>query len=160
MKPPVVPHMKGLTESERFDRIGWTVMDSGCWEWRGYTSPKGYGRFNSRAGALAHRFALSRSLGRDVDKDVSVLHSCDNTKCVNPGHLSEGTHTDNMSDAAQKLRFSQAKLTPEQVLDIFERAKLEGTHGLAKEFEVVPAAIRAIRDGRNWKWLTKMEEDK
>lgn len=154
-KAPIVPHQKGLTEEERFNRIGWTVLESGCWEWRGYVSPKGYGRFNHKAGNLAHRFSLSLKLGRLVGNGLSVLHSCDNPRCVNPDHLSEGNHFDNMSEAASKLRFSHAKLNPDNVLEIYKRSQTEGTYKLSKEFGVVPAAIRAIRDGRNWKWLTQ-----
>lgn len=157
-KPPAVPHVKGLTESVRFDRIGWVEDEStGCWNWRGYVSPKGYGRFRSGAtGDLAHRFALYRELGRPLREGISVLHSCDNGRCVNPEHLSEGTHEQNMIESVQRGR-KPTKLTPEDVMNVYERSR-DGSstvNGLAREFKVVPAAIRAIRDGRNWKWLTQ-----
>lgn len=148
----------GLTESERFDRIGWTVTDSGCWEWNGYVSPKNYGRFHSKSGALAHRFALQRHLGRDLHPGMSVMHLCDNTRCVRPGHLREGSHSDNMRDAALKERFPQARLNPSDVRDIRSRVKTETVSGLAREFGVVPAAIRAIRDRRNWAWVDEEEK--
>jgi hypothetical protein len=153
-----VPHLKGLSESERFDRIGWTVVAGGCWEWDGYISPKGYGRFNFSTGNLAHRYALMRYLGRELTPGMSVMHSCDNTKCVNPKHLSEGTHEENMRDSVVRRR-KTTKLSAADVIDIYKRAneKSDYVNVIAQGYGVAAATVRAIRDGRNWKWLTQEE---
>ena len=45
-----------------------------------------------------HRLALERKLGRPITPGLHVLHNCDWPSCVNPEHLREGTHNDNMHD--------------------------------------------------------------
>lgn len=94
-----------MTEEARF----WSKVDlSGeCWVWTNRLNNHGYGVFNTYLGDktfkhLAHRYAL-RVLGL-LDESLVVLHSCDNPRCVNPEHLSQGTQSDNMRDAARKGR--------------------------------------------------------
>lgn len=71
----------------------------GCWNWtRGLT--KGYGQFQR---FRAHRFSYELYVGKITD-GMSVLHRCDNPKCVNPDHLFLGTQDDNMKDMQRKGR--------------------------------------------------------
>lgn len=42
---------------------------------------------------------------------MEVCHSCDNTLCVNPGHLFTATHKQNMEDCVDKKRLRQQKQT-------------------------------------------------
>lgn len=53
-----------------------------------------------------HRIAYCISKGIDIDKinGLMILHSCDNPSCINPDHLSAGTHKDNMDDMKNKGR--------------------------------------------------------
>lgn len=94
----------------------------------------GYGTFvfcGDRAGA--HRVAWF--LHHGVWPTLQILHRCDVRNCVNPAHLFEGTHQDNMDDMADKGRAGPAgcgetrvktlskfsgrsKLTPDQVREI------------------------------------------
>lgn len=87
----------------------YTVSETGCWEWRGRLTAKGYGRFSAHGIAyLAHRFFYFQFNG-DIPEGHLVLHKCDNRKCVNPQHLFTGTDADNMLDCEQKGRFHQKR---------------------------------------------------
>ena len=81
------------------------VVDGGCWLWPGPFAGKGYGVLAFSSGNIyAHRLSLEISSGAPVRSNLVAMHSCDNPPCVNPDHLSWGTHSDNGKDAAKKLR--------------------------------------------------------
>jgi hypothetical protein len=75
-----------------------------CMEWEGTRNRRGYGVLPSpvHGSRLAHRAALASRLGRPVQGEAR--HTCDNPPCVNPEHLLEGSHADNMRDAAERGR--------------------------------------------------------
>lgn len=79
-----------------------------CWEWTRGRSKAGYGVFylgvQSSKQVLAHRWSLAYYLGRELASDKEVLHECDNPPCVNPHHLREDTHEQNMADASSRGR--------------------------------------------------------
>ena len=50
---------------------------------------------------IVHRFSYKLYYGK-FDLSYDVLHRCDNKLCVNPDHLVEGTHQDNMDDMVRK----------------------------------------------------------
>ena len=61
-----------------------------------------------------------------IPDGLHVLHSCDNSLCVNPDHLRVGTNDENVRDRHERGRWadmkgsnnSNAKLTVEDVKDI------------------------------------------
>lgn len=77
----------------------------GCWLWRGSIKPRnGYGHMHAHGKDYnAHRLAYELAKG-PIPSGMEVMHSCDVPHCVNPAHLSIGTHLDNMRDAAAKGR--------------------------------------------------------
>lgn len=84
---------------------------NGCILWiAGAATNNGYGRFNRKrpdggfVGVLAHRFAWEQANGTAVPPGLEVLHSCDTPRCVNPAHLSVGTHKENMEQMARRGR--------------------------------------------------------
>ncbi|WP_425555541.1 HNH endonuclease signature motif containing protein [Hymenobacter koreensis] len=75
-----------------------------CWNWTASTRRDGYGWFNVNNGAqLAHRVSYELCKG-PIEDGLHVLHSCDNPACVNPNHLSLGTHQDNMDEKVARGR--------------------------------------------------------
>jgi len=131
------------------------IDKSGCWLWIGYCikGPKllPYGRLNHK---LAHRLSWELYVG-EIQKELCVLHKCDNPKCVNPWHLFLGTRLDNMKDRNAKLRQARgeksgrAKLTEEQA----KYAKYSSEHPrvVAHKIGVTKSIIYNIRAGRIWK---------
>ena len=51
----------------------------------------------------AHR-AIFQMSGKSIPPGMELMHSCDVGLCVNPDHLSVGTHQDNMDDMVRKGR--------------------------------------------------------
>lgn len=98
---------RDLSLEDRVNEIGWSVTGQGCWEWLGARNGHGYGMINhSReglSGARAHRVMYKLLVG-DLSDESVLRHRCDNPPCVNPDHLTPGTHEDNMRDMAERGR--------------------------------------------------------
>lgn len=97
-----------------------------CWIWRGSMEPTGYGKIgfggvDSKREFKAHRVSYEMRYGPIKDGMV-ICHTCDNPSCVNPNHLFEGTHTDNMRDMGRKGR-----VNPNSILNL--RPGQKGVHG-------------------------------
>ena len=144
---------------------------SGCWIWTGSTNGKGYGRVSvSGRMMVAHRVVYELYVG-SIQKGLKLLHSCDTSLCVNPGHLFQGTQFDNIRDMFNKgrnpIRIGQskgvprpkssqpgerhplAKLTAHQVLEI-RAARDVPTGRLAKTYGVSRSTIRLVIRRERW----------
>jgi len=130
----------------------------GCWYWLGSTNGTyGHIMINGKIGT-AHR--ASYSIYKGDPKEFHVLHSCDNTLCVNPDHLFLGTHAENMKDRDDKGRVGRgerhghSKLTSAQVIAIRDAALHGLTHlSIANYFKMKRESIRDIVKRKNWSWL-------
>jgi hypothetical protein len=102
-----------------------------CLIWQSPPRKDGYGQIwgdppktgSARARNLgAHRAAYEVWVG-PIPKGMLVLHSCDNRLCINPKHLSLGTHADNMAQMVARGRQDQvsSKLRLENILLRAER---------------------------------------
>ena len=108
---------------------------------------------NPRRSEYAHRLSYILHHG-EIPKGLHVMHSCDNTLCVNPAHLSAGTALDNAEDKRRKGRCprTNAKLTIDQVRQIKVRlADGEHHHDIAQKYDVGRCAVTQINIGNNWK---------
>lgn len=85
-----------------------------CWLWEGATNTDDshpYGVIKVRGKKkLAHRFSYELCVG-PIHPGQFVLHKCDNTLCINPGHLFTGSQTDNMRDEVAKGRHPGTRKT-------------------------------------------------
>lgn len=118
--------------------------NSGCWLWLGSLSTTGYGRMTiSRRQVQAHRFSYETHKGT-IPAGAEVMHKCDNPACVNPDHLTLGTHQENMRDMYRKNRRA-CLLTPASADAI--RCSTEKRSALAEHYGVSLATIKKVRSG-------------
>lgn len=153
----VKPGFKAALLSEKFERnVDRTGGPDGCWPWKGALSSSGYGLIEK--GKLAHRYAWETYNGRPLGVGLFACHTCDNPPCVNPRHLFEGSHQDNMTDSARKGRKrlktdgeknGHAAFTNEQVVEIRKELAAGMSRGvLAKKHGVARSTIKRIgREG-------------
>ena len=118
--------------------------DSECWEWLAGCFADGYGAFSINGKPQrSHRVAYEIVVA-PIPEGMHILHQCDNPKCVNPKHLSLGTHAENMADMATKGRHVGAtKLTDDQVAEI--REAVMPLKAIAAEYRVSVGLVGLIR---------------
>lgn len=134
---------------------------------RGSIGSHGYGLLQyGKHQVLAHRLAYARANGQSVfDMGGVVMHSCDGKLCVNPAHLSLGTHADNVADKVSKGRQRNGVVTGEAhykakldwatvryIRSVYKaRCRTYGAQALAAEYGVAPQLISAIAGNKIWK---------
>jgi hypothetical protein len=133
-----------------------------CHVWQGRVSDTGY----AMSGVYkAYRLTWEVANG-PIPDGLYVLHTCDNRRCVNPEHLTLGTHADNMEDMRVKGRaFPQlgetngnAKLDEATVRQIKKALQQASTtlkpssiyRNISREFNITYAMAYHIAVGRNW----------
>ena len=93
----------GWTDAPKLvDNFARYTIDSGtgCWAWNGPTDGKGYGFFSRPhlGEKRAHR-AFWAEYVAPVREGMEIDHLCRNRGCVNPDHMEEVTHWENMQRA-------------------------------------------------------------
>lgn len=90
-----------------------------------------------------------------IEKNMVIMHLCDNPNCINPQHLKVGTHKQNSQDMVNKNRnkvgeeHHSAKLKKEDILYI--RNSNKTCNRLAKELNVSTQNILSIKHYKTWK---------
>ena len=152
--------MKKQTSDRLKSRINITV--SGCWDWTGSTNQSGYGTISfGNKNCLVHRVAFEEFCG-EIPAGHEIRHRCHNRICINPEHLTTGTHKQNMNDMVVSGRSKyktgvdnpRARLSESDVIAI--RGKLrsgETLTGLALVYNVTPQNIYRIDKRLTWKHI-------
>jgi hypothetical protein len=128
---------KGLSLAEKIEYHSIPEPNSGCLLWMGRLG-------GSRPYAVILHDGKHLKVTRVVmatPPHLEAMHRCDNTYCIERTHLFNGTHSDNMQDAASKNRFG--KLTREQRLAI--RQDRRAGIVIAAEYGIHPTTVSGIR---------------
>lgn len=139
--------------------IKWKVEDNGCWICTSHrTNKRGYPkiRVGKKLKLMSH-VMYERVHGEGTIGKFHVLHSCDNPRCINPSHLSLGTHQENMRQMSERGRVVTRrgtnhhfnKLSVEDVL--FIRSSDVSSRVLASQFGVCKSTILRIKNNIIWK---------
>lgn len=137
-------------------------LQSYCWIWQGYCTPKGYGTTQIKGkNKLVHRVSYQEFIG-PIPKDLpNICHQCDTPPCCNPEHLFPGTNQDNMKDRDNKNRQAKgsqqglSKLTDNNIIQICSKYA-SGNYTqteLAEEYNISQTQIGQIVRGKHWKHL-------
>jgi hypothetical protein len=167
-----LPPLSSADVARFWEKVNRSGGVDACWLWCSARTAAGYGTF--RVGPrtyLAHRISLYLASGIDP-ADFDALHSCDNPWCVNPAHLSFGSHDDNMAEASARGRFPAgekaaalhcgerngfAKLTEAAVRAARRRAgEGEPYVSIARELGVDPDTIGLCVRRVTWKHVTEV----
>lgn len=155
------------------------IKGQSCWTWIGSKLSGGYGRITVGGHKMmAHRYSYELHTGA-IPPGKIVRHTCDNNSCVNPNHLTLGTHLENAEDRSLRGRnnaitgdrhwtrkhpewkrtgnknkkpVTRGKLTAKQVVTI--RSAFATGHftksAIAREHDVTLWAVRDVLNGRTW----------
>jgi hypothetical protein len=144
----------------RLRNIGWTVTESGCWEFMGSKDSLGYGQMAVNRGRPWRAYRIAYEAWVKVpEPNVDICHRCDNPPCINPAHLFEGTRKDNIDDMVAKKRHRNGenkknhKLTDvevQQIKDLYASG-LYRHKDLAEMFGVSSSLISMLIAGKRRK---------
>jgi len=108
----------------------------------------------------AHHIACEHRNGPRPD-GLHAAHECGNRGCVNPRHLSWKTISANQMDRVRHGTSNRGERSPVHKLTESEVWVIQGMFrfpntdaGIAREFGVGTEAVRRIRIGTRWEWLT------
>ncbi len=135
-----------------------------CWEWTA-TLVNGYGRV-MLPGTRNNAHRISFRMHSEIPSGLYVLHSCDNRKCVNPGHLELGTYKQNANQMAARGR-QHLQARPDTIIrgqdcsfallrdsDVLEIRRLcrEGVSQttIAAQFSVKQGTVSSIHTRKRW----------
>jgi hypothetical protein len=123
----------------------------------GEVDKNGYGKTRSNGKrVMAHRESYKHFVGQIVDGNV-IMHSCDTPSCVNPNHLSQGTHQDNSDDMVAKkrnavgVRSNVATINDATAINIFNFSGKQSD--IAKKFDVSQSTVSMIKRKLYWKHI-------
>ncbi len=138
--------------------IKYNINEEGCWICISHKpGNKGYPCIKIQGiGFRLNRLILEEKLNRTIKIGFMALHTCNNKQCINPDHLYEGTHKQNMEDLSRSdllkgIKIHTHKLTEKNILDI---RKSNLTHReLSIKYNVSKTNISYIKNNKIWSHL-------
>lgn len=142
---------------ERFYRNTERVGDCLIWQGKGRVGEYGVVGYAWETW-LAHRLSYYFQ-HPDFDQSLVIRHSCDTPLCVEPSHLLEGTHADNVQDKVDRGRQPKTeshwnvKISADDVRKIREKYSAGGVYqkDLAVEYGISTSQANRIITGKRWK---------
>jgi hypothetical protein len=145
---------RGEGDAIRFIREHQDYQRDWCVIWP-FSTTRGYGRFGYLGkGYYAHRFMCELAHGAPPSDIHEAAHSCGDSTCVNPRHLSWKTPGENGLDCRQhgthvRSRYGTAgKITAEQAIAIRDQKDVKKLRELADEYGVSESCISNIWVGK------------
>lgn len=149
-------------ETETFINSAVSHIGDGCLIWPFYRDAQGYGRSSHPTikTRLAHRIICTLAHGEPTNSNAVVRHLCGNGTggCVNPRHLSWGTHQQNSDD---KIRHGTktfgetaglSVLTDRKAAQILAMREMGATYRVLGEiYGVCTGTIQALCERRTWR---------
>lgn len=107
---------------------------------------------------LAHRFSwMLHNNYAEIPTGMVIMHHCDNRKCVNPAHLSLGTHFENNLDMRAKNRDAIAHRHGKAVLNRTDVKFIRhwanrgfGVQEIADAFGITNGHVSQIKNRNRW----------
>ena len=173
-RPDLTVSNYARAELKRAEQLTRYIVDgsTGCWIWTGGIGQDGYGKLKRHGKTVrAHRVFYEHFVGV-IPQGLVIMHSCDNPLCVNPKHLSPGTHLENELDKDLKGRRSPSPsishphlmprgeasgtsvLTEVQVKNIL--SETDTAKVVAEKYGVSKSTILSIRSGKTWTHITEI----
>jgi hypothetical protein len=128
IKPSLLDRRDYKSIKERFmDKVE-ICKDTGCWEWIGKTTERGYGHFKLDGKMQRANIVSWRLFKGSIESGFDVCHNCpcgDNPSCVNPNHLYLDTRANHLRESYGKGQRDMARIAnAERLFSLYESQKI------------------------------------
>lgn len=119
-----------------------------CWPWKRKLNVKDQRPYFTINGKRrpAYVIALELFTGEDADERMA-LHSCDNSSCCNPHHLSWGDQQKNMNDMKERDRHGMPKTVARAMMKLIDKG--HSHKSIAELYGVSRETVTALNNGRS-----------